>query len=137
MNKKVKSLLIVFPSGILLAGLVVLFYLLDPDFEPDAYRVASLVIASIIAFFIIPTVLIAIKWIKKFCEKINFEQGVRSGLHIGLLLGAGGIIILCLLAAPVVGTIWFIQTIKEISSVIKEKRKNGECAAGKPDIFDI
>lgn len=39
------------------------------------------------------------------------------------------------LASPVVGTIWYVQTMKEISSTIKEKR--AERAADKPDVFDI
>lgn len=135
MNKKVKSLLIVLPLSFLLAGLTILCYLLDPAFEPDAYRVSSLVIVSIMVFFIIPTILFAIRWIQKICEKNTFEQGLRSGLLIGLLLGIGGIIILCFLASPVVGTIWYVQTMKEISSTIKEKR--AERAADKPDVFDI
>lgn len=135
MKNKAKSLLIVLPFSFLLAGLTILCYLLDPAFEPDAYRVSSLVIVSIMVFFIIPTILFAIRWIQKICEKNTFEQGLRCGLLIGLLLGIGGIIILCFLASPVVGTIWYIQTIKEINSTIKEKR--AERAADKPDVFDI
>ncbi len=59
---------------------------------------------------------------------------VGNGVEDGVC-SVGGIIILCFLTSPVVGTIWYVQTMKEISSTIKEKR--AERAADKPDVFDI
>ena len=41
---KIKQLPIVLTICIILAGAVVLLYLLDPDFVPDAYRIISMVI---------------------------------------------------------------------------------------------
>ena len=75
MNKKVKSLSIVLPFSFILAGLTILCYLLDPAFEPDAYRVSSLVIVSIMVFFVIPTILFAVRQMKKTVKKSRLHKG--------------------------------------------------------------
>lgn len=137
MNKKAKQLLIVLFFSFVLAGLSILSSLLDPTFVPDLYRISSLVILTLWALFIIPTILFAINWIKESCEKATYEQAFYDGARIGVCLGFGGIVILCFLLSPVVGTIWFIQTIKEISSSIKAKRKQSEHSTDTPNICDI
>lgn len=78
MNKKVKSLLIVFPLSFLFAGLAVLCYLLDPAFVPDAYRVSSMILVVLWCFFIIPTILFAVQWIKKTVKKLRLNRGFAA-----------------------------------------------------------
>lgn len=136
MNKKVKQLLIVLPISCILTSLAIISSLLDPSFVPDFYRLSSLIICTLWAFFITPTILFAINWIKDSCEKLTFEQAFRSGARIGVYLGFGGIVILCLLLSPVIGVMWFVQTVKEINSTKKDNktRSNDEVES---DIFDI
>lgn len=134
---KVRQLLIVLPLSCLLAGFAILSFLLDSAFVPDIYRISSLVIVTLWAFFITPTILFAVNWMKGICEKVTDEQAFRVGARIGVCLGFDGIVILCFLLSPVIGTIWFVQTIKEASSAINEKRLRSEQSTDAPDIFDI
>lgn len=131
---KIKQLLIVFPICLVLAGLTVLIYLLDPTFAPDLYRVTSMVIVVLWAFFIIPSLLLVVKLAIDYFEGKTPEHAFRNGARIGVVLGIGGLIILCLLFSPIGGTIWFIQTIKQIIVSIKQKK---ETKSNESDIFDI
>lgn len=135
MNKKVKQLLIVLPLCCVLAGLAILSSLLDPTFIPDLYRISSLIILTLWSFFITPTILFVVNWIKASCEKTTYEQAFRRGALIGLY--SGGIVILGLLLSPAVGTIWFVQTIKEIILTIKANKKHSEHSTDATDVFDI
>lgn len=137
MNKKIKQLSIVLPLSFILASLAILSSLLDPYFVPDLYRISSLIILTLWAFFITPTILFAINWIKETCENETPEQAFRSGARIGVFFGIGGIVLLCLLVSPVVGTIWFAQTIKEISVNVKANKKRTENSTDNSEIFDI
>ena len=42
---------------------------------------------------------------------------------MGLWLGFGGIIVVCLLVSPVIGILWYVQTVKETKTAIKEKAR--------------
>lgn len=131
---KIKQLLIVFPICLVLAGLAVLIYLLDPTFAPDLYRVASMVIVVSWAFFIVPALLFDVKLAIDYFEGKTPEHAFRRGVLIGVVLGIGGLIILFLLFSPIGGTIWFIQTIKQINVSIKQKK---DTKSNESDIFDI
>lgn len=133
MNNKVKLLLIVIPVSFLAVGLTVLFYLIDPEFEVNAYKITSMVLVSVWAFFFAPTLPFAITWVKNYFDGLNFEQGFR----VGYLLGRGwGIIVflMFLIASPVIGTIWYIQTVKSLSQSHKNKRKSD---IQDNEVFDI
>lgn len=116
MNKKIKLLLIVLLSSFMLAGLVVLIYLLDPTFVPNLYSIFSLVYITLCAFFIIPTLCFLFSWVKKKYEEMTLEQSFRNGVFIGLYLVS--VAILCFLFSPLIGSIWYIETIKEKNSEI-------------------
>lgn len=131
---KIKQLLTVLPICLALAGLAVLIYLLDPTFIPDLYRVASMVIVVLWAFFIIPSLLFDVKLAIDYFGGKTPEQAFRNGAHIGVILGFGGLIVLCLIFSPIGGTIWFIQTIKQIIISIKQKK---EAKLSESEIFDI
>ena len=111
---KLKQILIVFPICLVLAGLAMLIYLLDPMFAPDLYRVTSMVIVVLWAFFIVPSLLFDIKLAKDYFEGKSPELSFRIGMRIGVVFGIGGLIILCLIVSPLGGTIWFVQTVKQI-----------------------
>ena len=131
---KIKQLLIVLPFCFLLAGFAVLLYLLDPTFVPDLYRVTSMVIVDLWAFFIIPALLFDVKLAKDYFAGKTPEYAFRNGARIGVVFGIGGLIILCLICSPVGGIIWFIQTVKQINVSTKQKK---ETKSNEPDIFDI
>ena len=44
------------------------------------------------------------------------------------------LIILCLIVSPLGGTIWFVQTVKQISVSMKQKKKTKSTES---DVFDI
>lgn len=134
---KVKQLLIVLPICIVLAGLAVLLYLLDPEFAPDFYRISSMVLITACAFFITPACLFAVKAAKEYFERATFEESFRNGMHLGLYFGFFGLLILCFLLSPVMGTIWFVQSIGEASSSIKEKKVRSKKSTDVSDIFDL
>lgn len=133
---KVKQLLIVIPICIILAGLAVLLYLLDPTFEPDFYHISSLIIVTVFAFFITPSCIFAFTAAKEYYKNETFEQSFRSGVRLGLYFGLAGLIILGIIVSPVTGTMWFVQTTKEIISHTKEKKEQTNKADGS-EIFDI
>ncbi len=119
---KIKQLLIVLTICIVLAGSVVLLYLLDPDFIPDAYRVASMVIVVSWAFFIVPSILFGVQLAKKYFEGKSPEHAFRDGVRFGVIVGFGGMIVLSLLVSPIMGIMWYIYSVKDI--VISKKNKN-------------
>ena len=107
---------------VILAGSAVLLYLLDPTFIPDAYRVTSMVIVVSWAFFIIPSVLLGVQSAIKYFEGKSPEHAFRDGVRIGVIMGFGGILLLCLLVSPITGILWYIHTLKEI--ILSKKNKN-------------
>lgn len=119
---KVKQGLIVLTICILLAGTVVLLYLLDPAFVPDIYRVTSMVIVVCWAFFIIPSLLYDVQLARKYFEGTSPEYAFREGVRIGVIVGFGGFLVLSLLVSPVTGSLWYFHTVKEI--VLSKKKKN-------------
>ncbi len=119
---KIKQLLIVLTICIILAGFVVLLYLLDPAFVPDAYRIISMVIVVSWAFFIIPSILFGVQLAKKYFEGKSPEHAFRDGVRVGVIFGFGGFLVLSLLVSPITGILWYIHTIKEI--VLSKKNKN-------------
>ncbi len=132
---KLKQLLIVLTICIALAGSVVLLYLLDPTFIPDAYRVTSMVIVVSWAFFIIPSMLFDVQLATKYFEGKSPEHAFRDGVRIGVIMGFGGIIVLSLLVSPITGIVWYIQTVKKL--VLSKKNKNQYSDnSNENDIFD-
>ncbi len=133
---KTEQLLIVLTISIVLAGLAVLLYLLDPTFIPDAYRVTSMVIVVSWAFFITPSMLFDAQLAKNYFEGKSPEHAFKDGVRIGVILGFVGIIVLNLLVSPVTGIMWYIRTVRKIA--ISKKNKN-QCSdiSDKNDIFDI
>ena len=119
---KIKQLLIVLAICIILAGSVVLLYLIDPAFVPDAYRIVSMVIVVSWAFFIIPSMLFGVQLAIKYFEGKSPEHAFRDGVRIGVVLGGGGFVVLCLLVSPITGILWYVQIVKEI--VLSKKNKN-------------
>ncbi len=119
---KIKQLLIILAISLALAGLVVLLYLLDPEFIPDAYRVVSMVIVVSWAFFIIPSILFGLQMAKKYFEGKSPERAFKDGVRFGVIAGFGGTLVACLLVSPITGILWYIHTVKEI--VLSRKNKN-------------
>lgn len=117
MNKYIKSLLIVVPICLVLAGVTVLLCLLDTSFAND--KIIMTILLSVWAFFIIPSVLYAINWAKTHLNNADPTRSFRIGWLWGDLIFFGLIIV-----APVSGMLWFVKTIKEILTSIKIKRKN-------------
>lgn len=133
---KTKQLLIVLTICVMLAGSVVLLYLLDPAFVPDAYRVASMVIVVFWAFFIVPSILFGVQLAKKYFEGKSPEHAFRDGVRFGVIVGFGGMIVLSLLVSPIMGIMWYIQTVKKI--VLSKKIKdNYSDNSNEDDIFEI
>lgn len=130
--RKVTQLWIVLPCSLLLTALVVIAYFLDPSFVNDFYRLSSMIIAVLWAFFIVPSVLFAIILAKRFFQDRPNEEIYRVSFRIGVIFGYGGLFALCLIASPVTGTMWYVFTIKEIAAAEKKKRQNSD-----DDIFDI
>lgn len=134
MSNQLKNLLIVVPVSFVSAGLTVLLYLLDPEFEANSYVISSMVIVTVWMFFIAPAMPFAIVWVKNYFDKLDFSQGYR----IGYLLGCGwGVVafIFFLIVSPVIGTIWYVHTINEWRFERKKKRDAANNADG--DVFDM
>ena len=102
---KIKQLSIILTISIILVGVVVLLYLLDPAFVPDAYRVASMVIVVSWAFFIVPSIIFGVQLAKKYFEGKSPEHAFRDGVRFGVIVGFGGMIVLSLLVSPNNGNI--------------------------------
>ena len=132
---KIKQLSIVLTISIILAGFVILLYLIDPDFVPDAYRIISMVIVVSWAFFIIPSILFGLRLAKKYFEGKSPEHAFRDGARIGVVLGFGGFVVLSLLVSPITGILWYINTIKNIVLSKKNKDKYSD-NSNEDDIFD-
>ena len=130
---KIKQLLIVLTIGIALAGSVVLLYLLDPTFIPDAYRITSMVIVVSWAFFIIPSMLFGMQLAITYFSGKSPERALGDGVRIGVILGFGGMLVLSLLVSPITGILWYINTVKAI--VLSKKKKNR--ASDNPNENDI
>lgn len=140
MNKYVKSLLTVVPICFVLAGTVVTLYLVDPKFEPTASVILSMTVATIWAFFIVPSLPCAINLVRQYFEKLNgrqnFAQAFYIGFNIGYALGSGlGVLLFLLLLAmsPISGTMWFIQTVKAL--IASKRAQNNK--PDESDVFDI
>lgn len=132
---KIKQLLIVLAISLALAGFVVLLYLLDPDFIPDAYRIVSMVIVVAWAFFVIPSILFGVQSAVKYFEGKSPERAFRDGVRIGVILGFGGMIVLSLLVSPITGILWYIQTVKEIA-LSKKNEDRGSDNSDENDVFN-
>ena len=130
---KIKQVSIVLTISTVLAGSVVLLYLLDPTFIPDAYRVTSMVIVVCWAFFIVPSVLFDVQSAMKYFGDRSPEHAFRDGVRIGVILGFGGILVLSLLVSPVTGILWYVNTVKIIVLSKKKNRSSGN--ADEDDIF--
>ncbi len=132
--RKGKQLFIVLPIGCTLAGIVVGAYFLDPTFVADFYRLTSMIIATLWAFFILPSVLFAIAEGKRYFLRKSPEEAFRIGVFIGVI-GFGGLFALCLLASPVTGMMWYVFAIRE--AIAAEKEKKAEKSRKDDDIFDL
>jgi len=130
MKKQLKSLLIVFPLCFLTAGLTLLCFLLDPEFEPTPFIISSMILGSVWAFFLVPALPYTIIWVKNYFANMNFEQGFRFGYLLGCGWGVLAVL-LFLIASPVVGTLWIVQTIKSC------KKTEHEPTCNENDVFDI
>ncbi len=131
---KIKQLLLVLAICIIFAGSVVLLYLLDPTFIPDAYRVMSMVIVVSWAFFIIPSILFDVQFATNYFEG-NPDHAFRNGVRIGAIMGFGGMVVLSLLVSPITGILWYIQAVKKI--VLSKKNQNQDSnSPNENDIFD-
>ncbi len=119
---KIKQLLIVLTICIALAGLTVLLYFLDPTFIPDAYRITSMVIVVLWAFFIVPSILFCVQLAIKYFGGKSPERAFKDGVRIGVIVGLGGILLLSILVSPITGISWYIHTVKLI--VLSKKSKN-------------
>lgn len=129
MNKQVKSLLIVLPICLVLAGLTIFLCFLDSTFVIDYLIIA--IILSVWAFFIVPSVFYAIDWAKMRLKNAKPEQSFRIGYVWGDV-----IFLLLIIIAPVTGILWFVKTIKEI--VLSGKNKNHiENSEIEEDIFNL
>lgn len=136
MSRQLKSLLIVIPICFVLAGLTVFLYLIDPAFEATWYVISSMALVTVWAFFIAPALPFTIAWVKKFFGNMNFEQSFR----LGYLFGCGwGVLALLffLIASPVSGTLWLIQTAKAVRSSAKENRERAKNPNESDDVFDL
>ena len=136
MSRQLKSLLIVIPICFVLAGLTVFLYLIDPAFEATWYVISSMALVTVWAFFIAPALPFTIVWVKKFFGNMNFEQSFR----LGYLLGCGwGVLALLffLIASPVSGTLWLVQTAKAVRSSAKENRERAKNPNESDDVFDL
>ena len=132
---KIKQLSIVLTISIILAGFVVLLYLIDPDFVPDAYRIVSMVIVVSWAFFIIPSILFGVRLAKKYFEGKSPEHAFRDGVRVGVVLGFGGFLVLSLLVSPITGILWYINTVKNII-LSKKNKDNYSGNSNENDIFN-
>lgn len=130
--RKVTQLWIVLPCSLAFTALVLVAYFLDPSYVSDFYILTSMIIAVLWAFFIVPSVLFAIILAKRFFQDKPEEEIYRVSFRIGMIFGYGGLFALCLIASPVMGTMWYIFTIKEIAAAEREKRQTPD-----DDIFDI
>ena len=103
-------------------------------FQRHARGIAALV--TVWAFFIAPALPFTIVWVKKFFGNMNFEQSFR----LGYLFGCGwGVLALLffLIASPVSGTLWLIQTAKAVRSSAKENRERAKNPNESDDVFDL
>ena len=133
---RIKQFLIILTISIVLAGTVVLLYLLDSSFIPDVYRITSMVIVVFWAFFIIPTVLFGVQLAIKYFGGKSPAQAYRDGVRIGVIVGFGGILVACLLVSPITGILWYIHTVKEI--VLSKKNKDqASDSSDENDPFDL
>ncbi len=130
---KIKQVSIVLTISTVLAGSVVLLYLLDPTFIPDAYRVASMVIVVSWAFFIIPSILFDVQSAKKYFEGKSPERAFGDGVRIGVIVGFGGILVVSLLISPITGILWYLHTVRNIAL----SRKNQNRSSDNSDENDI
>lgn len=129
MNKQVKSLLIVLPICLVLAGLTIFLCFLDSTFVIDYLIIV--IILSVWAFFIVPSVFYAIDWAKMRLKDAKPEQSFRIGYAWGDV-----IFLLLIIIAPITGILWFVKTIKEI--VLSGKNKNHiENSEIEEDIFNL
>lgn len=107
MHKQLKSLLIVVPICLILAGLTVFLCLLDSTF--DSGKIIIAVVLSVWAFFIVPAVLYSISWATLHLNNADPARSFRIGYLWGDLL-----FLFLIIVAPVSGVLWFIKTIKNI-----------------------
>lgn len=129
MNQQIKSLLIVTPICIVSAGLTVALCFIDSAFVRD--KIITVILLSVWAFFLVPSVLYAIGWARLHLNHADPLQSFRIGWIWGDLIFLGLIAV-----APVSGLLWYIQTIKAVAlSLKREKQKNSEI--GKDDIFNL
>ena len=85
------------------------------------------------AFFIVPSMLFGVQLAIKYFAGKSPEHAFRDGVRIGVILGFGGMLVLSLLVSPVMGTLWYIHTVKTI--VLSKKNKNQH--SDYPDENDI
>jgi len=108
----------------------------DPEFEANLYIVASTVLLAVVAFFIVPACLFAVGRVKNYFRNLTFEQSFRLGYYFGC--GWGVVMFLFfLLISPVTGTVWFVQTIKEIKSTTASSRKLRTKSKDNDDLFNL
>ena len=124
--KKIKQLLIVLTICVALAGLFVFLYFIDPSFIPDAYTVTSMVIVVCWAFFIAPSILFDVQLAIKYFGGKSPEQAFSAGVRIGVILGFGGILVASLLASPITGILWYIDTIKKIVEANRSQNQDAD-----------
>lgn len=126
MNKYLKSILIVVPVCMLAAGLTILLYFADPQFNFTVYQVLSMVLVTVWAFFVVPAVLFSVRWVKQYYAKIPPYVPTRMGFYI-IRWGWGRFaFVLSLIFSPVTGSLWFVRMIKGSLLSVKEKRNRSE-----------
>lgn len=128
MNKHIKSLLIVAPICLALAGLTVFLCLIDSTFDTD--KIIITIVLAVWGFFIAPAVLYAIGWAKIHLNNADPARSFRIGWLWGDL-----IFLVLIIIAPVSGILWFVKTIKSI--VLSVKKKQIENSESGEDIFNL
>ena len=133
---KLKQILIILPIGLVLAGLTVLFFLIEPSFTPDLYHLTSMIIVALWAFFLFPSLLLGAEAVKRYTKDHTSEQAAQANFRFGMVFGYGGGFVLCLLLSPITGSIWYILAVKE-SVVCRAKKNPPEEKDDSSDVFGL
>jgi hypothetical protein len=105
MDKKTKNALIILAVSIVLAGVTVLLFLLDP--EQGEAKLISSIIVPIWVFSIVPAFAFTYGWLKSK----NYIEGFSFGVNFGLALGIFALIV-PILIAPVLMILFFCGLFK-------------------------
>ena len=84
----------------LLTGIIILLYFLNKELEWSAFKIVSCVIASVYAFFLIPTIKYIINWFRT----LSIDEAFYAGFKIGYY----GIALLIILD-PIIGIMYYFN----------------------------